>query len=117
MTDPLREAISMSLTTVRESTDSVQASPCSALPDIAIGVGLEPPEATATARIQRVDRPPVVLEIPCSTPGPSEPSQCPDKPGKRFQPPVRGSKRPRTNSPPSPRRPRMRPSSHGRWCE
>ena len=117
MTDPLREAISVSLTAVRESTDPVQTPPRAALPDVAIDVGLESPEAAATARIQRADRPPVVLEIPCSSPGPSEASQCPDKPGQRFQPPAQGSKRPRTNSPPSPRRPRKHPSSHGRWCE
>ena len=88
MTDPLREASSVSLTAVRKSTDPVQTPPCAALPDVAIDVGLEPPEGAATARIQRVDRPPVVLEIPYSTPGPSEPSQCPDKPGKQFQPPA-----------------------------
>ena len=62
MIDPLREAISMSLTAVRESTDPVQTPPRAALPDIAIDVGLEPPEAAATSRIQRADRPPVVLE-------------------------------------------------------
>ena len=67
MTDPLREASSVSLTSVRESTDPVQTPPRAALPDVAIDVGLEPPEAAATARIQRADRPPVVLEIPCST--------------------------------------------------
>ena len=117
MTDPLREAIFVSLTAVRESSDPVQTPPHAALPDVAIDVGVEPPEAAATSRIQHADRPPVVLEILCSSPEPSEPSQCPNKPGKRFQPPVRGSKRPRTNSPPSPCRPRKRPSSTGRWCE
>ena len=117
MTDPLRETSSVSLTAVRESTDLVQTPPRAALPDVIIDVGLEPPETAATARIQRADRPPVVLEIPYSTPGPSEPSQGPDKPGQRFQPPARGSKRPRTRSPPSPHRPREHPSSHRRWCE
>ena len=78
MTDPLQEASSVSLIAGGERTDPVQAPPCAALPDVAIDVGLEPPEAPATARIQRADRPPVVLEIPLSTPGPSEPSQCPD---------------------------------------
>ena len=109
MTDSLREASSVSLTAVRESTEPVQTPPCAALPDVTIDVGVEPPEAAATARIQRADRPPVVLEIPYSTPGPSEPSQRPDKPGQRFQPPARGSKRPRTRSPPSTCRPRKRP--------
>ena len=117
MTDPWREAISVSLTAVRESSDPVQTPPRAALPDVVIDVGGKPPEAAATSRVQHADRPPVVLEIPCSTPEPSEPSQHPDKPGKRFQPPVRGSKRLRTNSPPSLRRPRKRPSSAGRWCE
>ena len=74
MTDPLREASSVSLITGRERTDPVQTPPRAALPDVAIDVGLEPPEAAATAHIQRADRPPVVLEIPLSTPGPSEPS-------------------------------------------
>ena len=68
MTDPLREASPVSLTAVRESTDPVQTPPRAAIPDIAINVGLEPTEAAATARIQRADRPPAVLEIPCSTP-------------------------------------------------
>ena len=117
MTDPLREAISVSLTAVRERSDPVQTPPRAALPDVAIAIGVESPEATATSRIQREDHPPVILEIPCSTPKPSEPNQCPDTPGKWFQPPVQGSKRPRTNSPPSPRSPRKRPSSAGRWCE
>ena len=117
MTDPLREAISVSLTAVRESPDPVQTPPRAALPDVAIDVGVEPPEAAATSRIPHENHPPVVLEIPCSTPEPSKPSQCPDTPGKWFHPPVRGSKRQRTNSTPSPRRPRKRPSSAGRWCE
>ena len=51
MTDPLRKASSVSLTAVRESTDPVQTPPCAALPDVAIDVGLEPPEAAATAHI------------------------------------------------------------------
>ena len=114
---PVREASSVSLTTVRESTIPVQTPTHAVLPDVAIDVGVGPREAAATARIQRADRPPVVLEIPFSTPGPSDPSQCPDKPGQRFQPPARGSKRTRTRSPPSPHRPRKRPSSQGRWCE
>ena len=117
MTDPLREAISVLLTAVREGSDLAQTPTRAALPDVAIYVGVEPPEAAATSRIPREDRPPVILEIPCSTPKPSQPCQCPDTPGKWFQPPVWGSKRPRTNSPPSPRRSRKRPSSTGRWCE
>ena len=82
MTDPLREAISVSLTAVRGRSDLVQTPPRAALPDVVLDVGVEPPEAAATSRIQREDRPPVILEIPCSTPEPSDPSQCPDMPGK-----------------------------------
>ena len=74
MTDPLREASSVSLIAGRERTGPVQTPPRTALPDVAIDLGLEPSEAAATARIQRADRPPVVLEIPLSTPGPSEPT-------------------------------------------
>ena len=120
MTDPLREASSVSLTSCeRESrpTDPVQTPPRAALPDVAIDVGLEPPEAAATARIQRADRPPVVLEIP------SAPQDLLSQ-ASALTSLVNGSsllhgalKRPRTRSPPSPRRPRKRPSSHGRWCE
>ena len=117
MTDPLREAISVSLTARREETDNDQTPPRAALPDIAIDVVVEPPEAAATSRIPREDRPPVVLEISSSTQEPSEPRQCPDTPGKWFQPPARDHKRPRTSSPPSPLRPRKRPYSAGRWCE
>ena len=117
MTDPLREAISVSLTAKGEETDPAQTPPHAALPDVTRDVGAEPPEATATSRILREDCPPVVLEIPSSTPEPSEPRQCPDTPGKFFRPPARGHKRLRTSFPPSPRRPRKRPSSAGKWCE
>ena len=88
MTDPLREAISVSLTARREETDPAQTPPLVALPDVAIDVGVEPPEAAATSRISREDHPPVVLEIPSSIPEPSEPHQCPDTPGKWFRPPA-----------------------------
>ena len=88
MTDPLREASSVSLTTVRESTDPAQTPPRSALPDVTIDVGADPPEAAATSRVPRADRPPVVLEISSSSPEPSEPRRCPDTPGKCFLPPA-----------------------------
>ena len=117
MTDPLREAISVSLTARREETDLAQNPPRAALPDVAINVGAELPEATATSRILREDRPSVVLEIPSSIQEPSEPRQWPDTLGKWFQPTARGHKRPRTTSPPSPRHHRMRSSSAGSWCE
>ena len=120
MTDPQREAISLSQSGCRQETDPILTPPRAALPDVAIEVGLELPEAASTSRIPCEDRPPVILEIPCSTPEPEElskPRQCPDTPGKWFQPPSRGSKRSRSDSPPSPRHPRKRYSSFGRWCE
>ena len=117
MTGPPQEAISVSQSDSKKETDPVQTPPRAALPDISIDVGLEPPEAAATSRIPREDLPPVVLEIPSSTPEPSGPRQCPDTPGKWFWPPSRGSKRPRSTSPPSPCRPRKQSSSFGRWCE
>ena len=114
LTDHCREG---SPVAVRERSDPAQTPPHAALPDVSIDVGVEPPEAAATARIPRVDRPPVVLEIASSHPEQSEPRQCPETPGKWFGPPSRGHKRPRTSSPPSPRCPRKRPSPAGRWCE
>ena len=117
MTGPPGEAISASQSDSIKETDPVQTPPRAALPDVSIDEGLEPPEAAETSHIPREDRPPVVLEIPNSTPEPSEPRQCPDTPGEWFRPPVRGSKRPRSTSPPSPRRPRKHSSSFGRWCE
>ena len=117
MTDPPREAISLSQSDGRKATDPVQTPPRAALPDVSIDVGLEPPEAASSSHIPREDRPPVILEIPGSTPEPSEPRQCPDTPGKWFQPPSRGSKRPRSTSPPSPCHPRKHSSSLGRWCD
>ena len=66
MTDPLREASSVAIITVRESLDPAQTPPRAALTDIALDVGAEPPEAAAISRIPRADRPPVVLEIPSS---------------------------------------------------
>ena len=101
----------------RQETDPILTPPRAALPDVAIEVGPEPPEVASTSRTPREDQPPVILEIPCSSPEPdklSEPLQCPDTPGKWFQPPSRGSKRPRSSPPPSPRCPRKRYSSHGR---
>ena len=117
MTDSLREASSVTRITERESPDPAQTPPRAALTDVTLDVGEEMPEAAATSRIPRADRPPVVLEIPSSHPEPSEPRRCPDTPGKWFRPPARGHKRSRTSSPPSPCRPRKRPSTAGRWCE
>ena len=48
LTDPLREASSVASITVRESSDPAQTPPRAALPDVALDVGTEPPEAAAT---------------------------------------------------------------------
>ena len=117
MTGPPQEAISLLQSNDRKETDPVQTRPSAALPDVSIDAGLEPPEAASTSRIPLEDCSPVVLEIPGSTPEPSEPRQCPDMPGKWFRPPSRGSKRPRSTSPPSPRHPRKHSYPLGRWCE
>ena len=117
MTDPLREASSVSVIAVRESPDPAQTPPHAALPDVSLDVGAETPEAAATAHIPRADRPPVVLEIHSIHPEQFEPRRCPETPGKWFRPPARCHKRPRTSSPPSPRRSIKRPSPAGRWCE
>ena len=111
MTDPLRETSSASVIAVRESPDCAQTPPRAALPNVALDVGAETPEAAATSHIPHADRPPVVLEIPSSHPEPSEPHRCPETLGKWFRPPAQGHKRPRTSSPPSPRRPRKHPST------
>ena len=118
--DPCGEAISLSQSCYHQETDPILTPTRAALPDVAMEVGPEPPEAASTSRIPLEDRPPVILEIPCTSPEPdklSESLQCPDMPGKWFQPPSRGSKRRRSSTPPSPRRTRKRYSSHGRWCE
>ena len=117
LTDPLREASSVARIAVRESSDPTQTPPHAALPDVTLDVGAEPPEATATSHIPRAECPPVVLEIPSSSPEPSEPCRWPDTPGKWFRPPAPGHKRTRTSSPPFPRRPRKCPSAFGRWCK
>ena len=117
LTDPLREASSVASIAVRESSDPAQTPPRAALPDVVLYIGAEPPEAATTSRIPRAERPLVVLEIPSSSPEPSEPRWCPDTPGKWFRPPARGHKRMRTSSPPFPHRPRKHSSASGRWCE
>ena len=82
LTDPQGEAISLSQSGSRQKTDPILTPPRAALPDVAIEVGPEPPEAASTSHIPREDRPPVILEIPCISPEPdklSEPLQCPDR--------------------------------------
>ena len=78
LTDPLREASSVASIALRESSDPAQTPPRPALPDVRLDVGAEPPEAAVTSRIPRAERPPVVLEIPSSSPEPSELRRCPD---------------------------------------
>ena len=85
ITDPSREASSVASIAVRESPDPAQTPPRAALPDVALDVGAETPEAAATSRIPRADCPPVVLEILSSHPEQSEPRRCPETPGKWFQ--------------------------------
>ena len=86
ITDPPREAISLSQSCCHTESYHPQTPPRAALPDLVIEVGLEPPEAASTSCITREDRPPVILEIPSGTPEPkeelSESHQCPDTPGK-----------------------------------
>ena len=116
-----------------------QTLPRSAHPDLILEVGLGPPAAdlasripcedqqvadNSTSRIPREDLPPVILEIPSGShdleeelPRVPESHQCPDTPGKWFRLPTRSPPRSRSSSPPSPRRPRKRSSSFGRWCE
>ena len=116
-----------------------QSLPRSARPDLVLEVGLEPPEADLTSRIPcedqqdavnstsrnpREDLPPVILEIPSGSPDLEEElhrvpesHQRLDTPGKWFRPPTQSPPWSRSSSPPSPRRPRKRSSSFGRWCE
>ena len=62
LTGPYREA----RTAVSERSGPAQTLPRAALPDVRLDVGAEPPEAAATSRIPRAERPPVVLEIPAA---------------------------------------------------
>ena len=113
LTDPYREA----RTAVSKRSGPAQTPPCAALPNVHLDIGAALPEAAATCHIPSADRPPVVLDIPGSTPEPSEPNRRTDPPSRGPRSPRRGHKRPRTRSPPSSHRPRKRPSTAGRWCE
>ena len=113
LTDPYREArIAGS-----KRSGPTQTPPRAALPDVHLDIGAALPEAAATCRIPRGDRPPVVLDIPGSTLERPEPRQRTDPPSRRPGSPRRGLKQPRTSSSPSPRRPGKRLSITGRWCE
>ena len=113
LTDPYREA------RIAGSTRSgpAQTPPRAALPDVHLDIGAALPEAAATCRIPRADRPPVVLDIPGSTLERPEPLRRTESPRRGSRSPRRSHKRPRNRSSPSPRRPRKRPSAAGRWCE
>ena len=113
LTDPFREA------RITGSTRSgpAQTPPRAALPDVRLDIGAALPEAAATCRIPRADRPPVVLDIPGSTLERPEPLRRTESPRRGSQSPRRSLKRPRNRSPPSPPRPRKQTSTAGRWCE
>ena len=113
LTDAYREA----RTAVSKRPGPAQTPPRTALPDVHLDIGAPLPEAAATCRIPRADRPPVVLDIPGSTLEPSEPLRRTVSPSRGPRSPRRSHERPRTRSSPSPRRPRKRPSTAGRWCE
>ena len=113
LTDPYREA----RTAVSKRSGPAQTLPHAALPDVHLDIGAALPEAAATCRIPRADHPPVVLDIPGSTLESSEPLRRTDSPSRGPRSPRRSHKQPRTRSSPSPRRPRKRPATAGRWCE
>ena len=114
LTEPCREA------RIAGSTRSgpAQTLSCAALPDVHLEIGAALPEAAATSRIPRADRPPVVLDIPGSILERPESLHLPEPPRRRgSRSPRRSHKRPRNRSSPSPHRPRKRPANPGRWCE
>ena len=79
LTDPYREArIAGS-----KRSGPAQTPPCTALPDVHLDIGSALPEAAATCRIPRSDRPPVVLDIHGSTLERPEPLRCTDPPSRR----------------------------------
>ena len=113
LTDSYREA----RTAVSKRSGPAQTPPSAALPDVHLDIGAALPEAAATCRIPRADRPPMLLDIPESTLERPEPLRRTDSPSRGPRSPRQSHKRPRTRSSPSPRRPRKRPSTAGRWCE
>ena len=113
LTDPYIEA----QTAVSKRSGPARTPPCAALPDVHLDVGAALPEAAATYRIPRADRPPVVLDIPESLPEPSEPKQRTGPPSRRPGSPRQDHKQPRIRSSPSPHRPDKQSSTAGRWCE
>ena len=101
LTDPYREA------RIAGSKRSVpaQTPPCAALPDVHLDIGAALPEAAATCRIPRADRPPVVLDIAGSTLERPEPLRRTESPRRGSRSPRRSHKRPKNRSSPSPRHP------------
>ena len=113
LTEPYREArIAGS-----KRLGPAQTPPCTALPGVHLDIGAALPEADATCRIPRADRPPVVLDIPGSTLERPVPLRCTESAIRGLRSRRRSHKRPSNCSSPSPRRPRKRPSTAGRWCE
>ena len=90
-----------------------QTPPHAALPDVHLDIGAALPEAAATCRIPRADRPPVVLDIPGSALERLESLRRMESPRRGLRSPRRSHKRPRNRSSPSPHRPRKRPSTAG----
>ena len=114
LTDPCREARIAGSTRLGPA----QTPPCAALPDVHLEIGAALPEAAATSRTPRADRPLVVLDIPGSVLERLESPRCPEPPRRRgSSPPRRSHKWPMNRSSPSPHRPRKRPANPGRWCE
>ena len=113
LTDPYKEArIAGS-----KRSGPAQNPPCAALPDVHLDIGAVLPEAAATCRIPHADCPPVVLDIPGSILEWPEPLRRKESPRRGSRSPRRSHKRPRNRFSPSPRRPRKRSSTAGRWCE
>ena len=108
-TDPVREGrIAGGL---RPGT--VQPHPRAACLDTRLDIDAAPPEAAA---VSRVERPPMVLDIPES--GRLETTRCPESPQRHgsWLPRRRPHKQPRNHSS-ALYQPRKRPSHPGRWCE
>ena len=113
LTDPYRKA----RTAMSKRSGPTQTPPRAAMADVHLDIGAALPGATATCRIPRADRPPVVLDILGSTLERPEPLRRTDSSSRGPRSPRRSHKRPRTGSSPLPHRPRKRPSTAGRWCE
>ena len=102
LTDPYREArIGGS-----KRSGPAQTPPRAALSDVPLDIGSALPEAAATCRNPRADRPHVVLDIPGSTLERPESLRRTESPRRGSLSPRRSHKQLRNRSSPSPRRPR-----------